>query len=244
MANPPAYSMIAIKRDTEDRSRGFAVTPCSTMHKFCVGYTATIGEPESPPVLPFETGHIHIKHEPRCVSAEIKNGQFHVYHKVFILFRAKNEIKHAYDMLRPTRENYSSVLIPSVNSSVTPLLGDVIIALKEFPHDTKKNLTDSVSHLCITFPRADASQYLQYLAKVSVGMQKWLHFLSCLTFPLTDESTFIESAYQNYQTKCLKLPDHNRLLEIERGCFTTFNPTKRVADGDLEDSQATQRPKV
>ena len=242
MANPPAFSMIAMKRNMEDKSAGYGVTPCSTMHPFRMGYTATIGEP--PRVLPVDTGHLHIKHEPRCVSAEIKNGQFHVYRQVFILFRAKNEIKYAYDMLYPTMENYNSVLIPAVNSSVAPLLGDVILTLKEFTHDTWHNLVDSVVHVCVTFPRADASQHLQYLAKGSMGMNRWMSFLSCFTFPLTEKSTIKESAYQTYQKKYPTLPDHNRLLEIEGGCFTTFNPTKRVADGDPEDSQATQRPKV
>jgi hypothetical protein len=242
MANPPAFSMIAMKRDMGDRSAGYSVTPCSTMHPFRMGYTATIGEP--PRVLPVDTGHLHIKHEPRCVSAEIKNGQIHVYQQAFILFRAKNEIKYAHDMLYPTMENYSSVLIPAVNSSDTLLLGDVILTLKEFTHDTCDNLVDSVAHVCVTFPRSDASQYLQYLAKGSMGIQRWMTFLSCFTFPLTEESTIIEPAYQAYEKKCLTLPDHNRLLEIEGGCFTTFNPTKRVADGDPEDSQATQRPRV
>jgi hypothetical protein len=206
------------------------------------GYKATIGEP--PLVLLTDRGHLDIKHPPKCVSAEIVDGRYVVHYSAFILFRPKNEIKYAYDMLFPKMENYSSVLIPEVNSSFTPLLGDVIFAFRELKPDTWKNLNDSLSHVCITFPKSDASRYLQFLAKGAGGMNQWMRFLSCFTYPLTEASTIDKDKYQTFLGRMKPDPTHNRLLEIESGSFTTYNRTKRVADWGPEDSQATQRPKV
>ena len=238
MANPQAHRLIAMHNGGGITCRALVITPRSMVFpvRYADGMHTSFGA--KAPVFDPNRYHLHIDHVPPCESARLQNGQLLIKAETYIIFRAQAPMTHAYQMLFPKRELYSAMLIPKVGTSLIPLVGDVIFAMKSLDINTWEDFMKSIAWICIAVPKADSSQHLKMLGQAPAGMNDWLRFVSCFTFPLAEASTIQQDGYDAYLRKSVgptTPPDALLMQDGKLIAFNPRNPVKRAAESTADD---------